>query len=77
MLPRASSCEEEARLLTVFQEAAATYERLVEDLANRLATLPLSEYVRAKMIVNEAQLLATTAWEVLWQHRATHGCAGR
>lgn len=77
MLPWALFCHEQARLRAAFLEAAATYADLVADLADRMGTMHLSEYMQAQAVVNEAHLLAAAAQDALQQHRTLHGCTAR
>ena len=72
-LPR-MDCEEKARLVDQYAAETSAYNRTVELLRSKLATLPKAEYEQVRLLSEETRLRCDAARLALYRHILEHGC---
>ena len=67
-------CDEKARLLKKYNEAAQAFANSVTELHRKISITPKAEYDRLRRASDEARLCAERARLALEHHIVAHGC---
>jgi hypothetical protein len=70
----AMSCEEKARLATIYETATGKFSEAVTELRHKIGVSAKKEYERLERAANEARLKSEQARLALEQHTAAHNC---